>query len=152
MIVFAVERFDDVLLELPPIWQRHYDEIAEDKDRVPLAPDIERYVALDQAGMLHILTARRDGVLVGYIFSIVQYGLHYRTTLMASLDLYWLEHGYRGGRTALRLFRELERTLTARGVVKLFGNLKVARDQTSRLFEHLGWREAERLYVKTLGI
>lgn len=149
-VMFAVERFSAIRHELMPLWQAHYDEIAEDKGAIPLDPDWPKYLHFDAGGFLVIITARKAGALIGYAFAVLDTHLHYRSTLFAMLDLYYLKPEHRGGRTALRLFEALEAALVARGVVKVAGNTKLAHDQ-GRIFHHLGWREAERLYVKLLG-
>ena len=149
-VTVAPERFADVRDEIGALWLLHWQEIGQDKDVIPLDPDWDRYAALDASGHLAIVTVRKGGALIGYAFAIVDTHLHYRSTLFAALDLYFILPAHRGGRTALRLFQVLEAELKARGVVKAVGNTKLAHDQ-GRLFAFLGWREAERLYVKTLG-
>jgi GNAT superfamily N-acetyltransferase len=147
---FAVESFSDIRDEIMPLWQRHYDEIAEDQERVPLDPDWDKYDRLAVMGALQIVTARTVGQLVGYAFVVVDTHLHYRTTLFAVFDLYYVAPEHRGGRTALRLFQAVERHLASLGVVKAIANTKLAHDH-GRLFQFMGWREAERLFVKSLG-
>jgi hypothetical protein len=137
--------------EIWPLWQLHYVEIAEDKERIPLDPDWDKYDRLAEGGHLQIITARRDSALIGYVFAVVDTHLHYRTTLVAQFDLYWLRPKCRGGRTAWRMFEAMDQHLASLGVVKAFGNTKLAHDQ-GRLFEAMGWREAERLFVKSPGI
>ena len=101
-------------------------------------------------GSLAIVTARRADELVGYVFAVVDTHLHYRSTRFAMLDLYYLRPDCRGGRTFLRMLCEMQAMLMQAGVVKVIGNTKLAHDQ-GRVFEALGWREAERIFVKVLG-
>lgn len=150
MIAFSAERFAALVPEIMPLWEAHWLEIGQDRDRVPLDPDWEKYGRLDELGMLEITAARRDGALVGYVFSAVDTGLHYRTTLFAQQDLRYLRPDCRGGRTALRMAQAHEAQLRARGVVKMIGNVKRHHDRDGRLFRFLGWRAAETLFVKAL--
>lgn len=150
MITFQEEPWASVRGDVSALWRQHYDEIAEDKDLVPLDPDWDKYDALAHLGKLVIVTARRERELVGYVFSVVDTHLHYKSTLFSMSDIYWLRPSCRGGRTAWRLFEHTERVLADRGVMKMLSNTKLAHDQ-SRLFGALGWREAERLFVKTIG-
>jgi hypothetical protein len=150
MIEIAEEEWPSVRPVISTLWRQHYDEIAEDKDLVPLDPDWDKYDALADRGNLVIVTARRQRELVGYVFSVVDTHLHYKNTLFSMSDIYWLHPACRGGRTAWRLFGHTERVLAGRGVVKMLSNTKLAHDQ-GRLFGALGWREAERLFVKTIG-
>jgi hypothetical protein len=151
VIALAVEPWAVVQQEIEPLWRMHYDEIAEDHERVPLDPDWDKYRSLAQSGTLHIVTARRAGELVGYAFTIVSTHLHYRTTLFSFSDLYYLRPDCRGGRTAVRLFRFVEAEMQRLGVVKMVTNTKLGHDHR-RLFAWLGWREAERLFVKAPGV
>lgn len=134
--------------EIGPLWRRHYAEIAD--KRIPLDPDFDRYDQIALMGKLHVLTVRNRGKLVGYLFAIVDTHLHYRSTLFAAFDLYWIDPEYRCGWTGVRLFREAERTLRAKGVRKIVANTKVAKDM-SPIFAHLGFQETERIHTKYLG-
>ena len=150
MIIFAREPFPALAGEIMPLWEAHWREIGQDRERVLLDPDWDKYGRLDALGMLEITAARRGGALVGYLFSVVDTHLHYRSTIFAAQDLRYLRPDCRGGRTALRLAEAHEAQLRARGVVKAIGNVKLASDRDGRLFDHLGWRPAETLYVKAL--
>ena len=150
MIRFDRATFAEIEAEIAPLWAAHWAEIGQDRDRVPLDPDLAKYRALDAGGFLEITAARRDGALVGYVFSVVDTHLHYRSTLCAGQDLRYLRTDCRGGRTALRLAEAHEAQLRARGVVKAFANVKRAHDRDGRLFEHLGWTPSETLFTKVL--
>ena len=150
MIRFERARFADVEAEIAPLWAAHWAEIGQDRERVPLDPDLVKYRALDTLGMLEITAARRGSDLVGYVFSVVDTHLHYRSTLFAAQDLRYLAPACRGGRTALRLGQAHEAQLRARGVVKAFTNVKRAHDRDGQLFEHMGWKPVEILYTKVL--
>jgi GNAT superfamily N-acetyltransferase len=131
------------------LWRLHWQEIAQDAD-IPLEPDHATYTALDQAGQLHVVTARAaDGTLIGYWVGLIRPHLHYATTLHAFTDVYWLHPAYRRGLAGYRLFQAVERTLARRGVVKVMTATKVYQD-VSRLFERLGYRETERQWTKRL--
>lgn len=147
-LAYAVESWFDVRAEVGPLWRLHYAEIAD--KRIPLDPDFDRYDQIALLGKLHIVTVRDRGKLVGYLFAIVDTHLHYRHTLFAGFDLYWVDPVHRRGWAGVRLFREAEQTLRARGVRKVVANTKVAKDM-SRIFERLGFQEAERIHTKYLG-
>ncbi len=133
-----------------PLWQRHWEEIGTDKDRIPLDPDWQKYNELFLAGALHILGARdSNGVLVGYVFSIVGPHIHYKSTRVAFFDLYWLAPEYRKGTNGVRLFKETEKSLREHGVVKVFGQTKTFKD-VSMIFQRLGWKHVESVFTKVL--
>jgi len=148
-----VERWETYVQDAPPLWCLHYDEVALDQDVIPMDMDVERYAALDVADILHIVTMRTapEGHLVGYHTSLVAPHLHYKSTLVAAVDLYYVLPDYRKGWAGVRLFREAERTLKARGVVKIASGTKLHDGlDMSRLFVHLGYRLTEQLVTKLL--
>jgi GNAT superfamily N-acetyltransferase len=144
-----VEAYGDMLEEAKPLYQRHWEELALDQDAVPLAPDWERYAALEAAGALSIVTVRARGRLVGYSFMVVQRGLHYATTLEARMDMFWIAPEHRGRMGGVRLFREVERELIRRGVRRVYAGSKLHRD-SSRLFLALDYKPIEQWFSKML--
>lgn len=149
MVTFAVEDWFKVKEETAHLWPKHWAEVAVNKDVIQLDPDFETYDLLARGGMLHIVVARKDGEVVGYHYTIVRPHLHYRQSLSAFTDIYWVAPEHRTGRTPLRLFQFVEKTLKERGVQKAFTGTKLSLD-AGPLFEFLGWTETERTYIKIL--
>jgi GNAT superfamily N-acetyltransferase len=149
-LTFHTERWPEVLHELQEHWPAHWNEVATHKDKIPLDPDYVGYQRQHEGGHLHVTTARASGKLAGYVVAIVRPHLHYAHSLSAFYDLYYLAPAYRKGWNGVRLFREAERALKARGVERMFTGTKLSKD-ASRIFERLGWLETERLYVKWIG-
>lgn len=149
MITCQQEPWDECRNAVMAYWPDHWREVALDRDAVPLDPDVDAYDSHADTGVLHVVTVRKDGEVVGYHLSIVSPHLHYKSTLCAFVDIYWLRPDCRQGLTGLNLFKEVERTLKARGVVKVYSGTKRHLD-AGVLFERLGWTEAERLFTKTL--
>ncbi len=153
-LTFKKERFADIWTEIGPLFRLHYREIAQDKAAIPLAPDLVRYLTMEGQGILHIVTARHGTRLVGYVFYIVTFGLHYARTIHAQTDLTYLHPNYRFGRglslrksSGFRLLQAGERMLDDLKVEKRRGNVKLARD-FGRLYEELGYRPEEIIYSK----
>lgn len=135
--------------EARELFMRHWQEVALNHAEVPLDIDHARYDALADAGGLHVLTARRGGLLIGYQVTVVTPHLHYRSTLHGITDVYWIAPECRHGVTAIRLFQAAERELKKLGVRKLFTATKLHLDQ-GPLFERLGFKPVERLYAKLI--
>lgn len=146
---FQVEPYDICNAEITAHLPDHWHEIALDHEAVPLDKDEAAYQEMADIGMLHIVTVRQDGILVGYIAGFVRGHYHYKSTLHAFTDVFWLRPDCRKGMIGVKLFREYERTLKARGVVKAFIASKVFLDM-SVIFERLGWRKTETVYTKLL--
>jgi hypothetical protein len=123
--------------------------IALDLQEMPLDPDYGRYADLDAAGVLHISTVRGDGELVGYYANLVHPHPHYKSTLCAFLDVYWLAFDHRKPQTAIALFCFMEDRMRELGVRKMISMTKLAHD-VSPLFKRLGWKPVETAYTKLI--
>ena len=150
-VVFAVEPWATYAADATALWPLHWQEVALDQDTIKLDMDVERYKALDEAKILHIVTGRDQGRLVAYWTGLVTPHLHYASTLHALTDLYYVHPLWRRGTTALRLFGAAHRSLKARGVVKIASGCKLhsGLDMT-RLFLFMGYAHAENLFTKLL--
>ena len=149
MTVYAVEPWAAFKAEAAEMFVRHWQEIALNHADVPLDIDHAKYDSLAAAGALHVLTARREGRLIGYHVAIVSGHLHYASTLHGITDVYYVAPEFRHGVTGMRMFQAVEREMKAIGVKKLFTATKLHLDQGT-LFEHLGYKPVERLYAKII--
>lgn len=147
-VTFAVESFKECLPEMKALLVEHWKEIASDHELIPLDPCYDEYFVMEDQGMLSTCVARCEGKMVGYHLSFIRPHLHYRQTLSAIVDIYFVLPEFRGG-TGYRLFQFVEKTLRERGVKKIFTACKLAHD-VGPLFERLGYKEHERLYTKVL--
>ncbi len=126
----------------------HWAEIAD--QRIPLDVWYDCYDAMAKVGQLHIVTVRDSGLIVGYHWSIVRPHLHYKQSLTAYTDIYYLFPKYRKGMNGIKLFKFAEKTLKERGVQRMYTASKVKLDM-SVVFERLGWSKTEVVYTKLLG-
>ncbi len=154
-LTYQWERFASIARELPPLFKRHWREIALNQDKVHLDPDWDRYFAYDLAGILHCLTVRSNGLLVGYVFVLVFPHLHYASTLWAQTDIFWLDPAYRQGLTGYRMLKEMEWYLKAGGVKVIYANAKLhfeaGRGTIGPLLKRLGFEPVEMIYSKFIG-
>jgi len=111
VITYQVEKYADVINEIWPMLVAHYLEICTDIEIKPFDPDLDRYQAMEDAGILRIFTARDNddhpvmGALVGYFVSVILPGLHYQQTTMAINDIMYIDPAYRGGTCGYRLVK-----------------------------------------------
>jgi len=134
--------------ELQALATREYDEVGQ-KDLDHLNIDWKRYCELDTNGKLATFIAKRDGVIVGYAVFIVQTHIHYCGALVAANSAVYIVPEARVGRVAIKLLRYAQIGLAAQGVKKIYYHVKRERD-FGRLLEHLGYRDAERMYAKVI--
>lgn len=150
MITAQVEPYKDCLPELMACYDHHWEELALNKDKVPLAPQYDVYEARDDAGQLLLVTLRDTGRLVGYFIGFIAPGLHYKTCLTLTMDIFWTHPDVRGGFAGVKLFRAVEKDARRRGVHRIFYGSKMHKD-ASRLFEFLKMEPVEMYYTKWIG-
>jgi hypothetical protein len=145
-----VESFSRIAGELPPLFLRHWEELALNRDSIPLDPDWDRMFMLEAQGILHVTTARADGVLVGYIFNIVTRHLHYKSNLFAEIDMFWLDPSYRGTWFWLRWFKDNQRMLDKLGVKHVHVGIKnhFMAGRVGNIFRRLGYKPVETMWAK----
>ena len=147
---YQVEPYCAVREEVRGLLALHWAEIAQNRDKIKLAVDEDAYERMQVAGLLHIVTARVDGRLIGYCVHFVNRHLHYKNDLMAGCDIYFIHPDHRRGRIGLQLFAEVERTLKARGVKKIIFIVNCAHDHRA-IFHRLGYADTEMVLTKYVG-
>lgn len=149
-VTYQVEDWFSCRPEMEWLLPIHWQEIANDKDKIKLNPWWEAYEEMARNGQLQIVTVRTDEKIVGYHWSIIRPHLHYRDSLTAYTDIYYLHPAYRKGMNGMKLFKFAEACWRKRGVQKAYTASKFKLDM-SRIFERLGWHRAEACYTKFIG-
>jgi L-amino acid N-acyltransferase YncA len=139
MITIQEEEYPAFVQEARPLFPAHWAELALDKDEVPLDPNYDEYLQRYQAGQCLIVTAREDGTLAGYSVNFVAPGLHYRTCLTLTTDIYWVRPDARGARMGLEMFDRVHELAYARGVKRIFAGVK-EHFSAAWMFERMEWR------------
>lgn len=150
MITIAIEPFSEFVHEVQPLLPLHWEELALNKDKVPLDPKYEDYHARDEVGGVMVAVVRESGKLIGYFIGMIAPGLHYKTCLTCTMDIFYVHPEHRGNGTGYKLFRFVEAELKRRGVQRMFVGSKLHKD-ASWLFDRLGYTEVERYYSHWLG-
>lgn len=152
MVSFQVERFADFIGEAAPLLQRHWEELALNKERVPLRIDHLRYAALEDRGQHLICTARAGSRLIGYAAYFVEpHGpINYTGKQWAESNVFWLHPEFRVGRTALKLLLFAEEELRRRSTFIMRTRTKIEHPAAGRMLEHLGHKPIETVYSKVL--
>lgn len=150
-ITYQWEQFPALVREIAPLFRAHWQEIATNKADVPLDPNYDLFCQYALAGVLHVLTVRADGVLVGYVFAMIGPHLHYESTLWCHVDMFWLDPQYRSGWTGVRMFFELlrwcrEKNARVVSVVEKLHFRNKHNRRVERLFRYLGFKPIERVF------
>lgn len=149
-IIYSVETLDQCLEEMKPILEKHYEEVAMYKDKVPLSPDYEKYYLLEEAGVFHIVTVRDKGRLIGYFLSMLSPNLHYSQDIFAVNDILYLDQEYRELGVGQKMFEFAEERLRELGASVLAIHMKTALPFDT-LCLGMGYDYAERNYTKYIG-
>ena len=151
MLTCQVESLTERLEEFKHLVPLHWEELALNKDKVPLDPQYEVYAAREARGELLFVTMREAGKPVGYFVGFIAPGLHYKGCLTCTMDIFYIAQELRNqGLPGVRLFRFVENELKRRGVQRWFVGSKVHAD-ASALFEFLKFECVEVYYSKWIG-
>lgn len=148
-VTFLAEDWVDCWREMESLWPAHHKEVALHHAEVPLAPDMEQYSFMQARGQLSVLVGRCEGRIVGYYISIIKPHLHYKDTLHAFTDVYYIAPEFRQGMTGWRMFLEMKKLWKLRGVKKAFTATKAHLDIGPLLLRD-GWELAEHTYCVLL--
>lgn len=148
-IAFHVEPWASFKTEAADLFPRHWQEVALNRDAIKLNIDFGTFDRLDEAGQLHVVVARDDGI-AGYWLGVIHPHLHYRDSLTAYTDVFYMRQESRRDTWAfVRMLKFVESSLKAKGVQKMFISSKCHKD-LSPIFEHAGMTRSEVVYTKLL--
>lgn len=149
-MIFAEEKLKDCLEEIKPLLHEHWLEVANDKEVIKLNPAYDIYLSLEESGILHVVTARNNGELVGYFISMVIPDLHYSDHIFANNDILFLKKEFRNGAFAYKMFSFAEEKLIALGASAIHIRMKTS-FPFDALCEKLGYKFVEKVYRKVVG-
>jgi len=150
VITYQKEAFITIMAELPPLVLEHYKEVSIGENGDDVQVDWKRYVSLEMAGALHILTVRAGGKLVGYHFNMVYPHLRHSDRLCSWSDVFFVLSEYRRGTVGLKLFTENEKMLAKMGVKKVFTATKM-HINLQKLMKRLKYKAIETVFTKWIG-
>lgn len=85
----------ELLDEMLPLLVKHYKEIAHYQD-IPLEPDYDSYIRMEEMDMVRAYTARDEGGLIGYAVFLVRSNIHYKSSKQAVQDVLYIDPSKRG--------------------------------------------------------
>lgn len=138
--------------EVKPLLQKHWEEIADNKDKVQLNPDEGAYFLCQENGALHCLSCREKDTnkLVGYLVTFFINHPHYKEHKFAQNDIFYLDPSYRKGSLGIKLIKEHEKCMKKFGVSIIMYHFKPKKD-FSKILERLGHSLFEYTYSKYIG-
>jgi GNAT superfamily N-acetyltransferase len=149
-LTYKRESLESVRYEVDDLFQRHWEDIALNKDKIKLNPDWSFYENLYSSGNLGIYTARSNGELVGYFVVVAAPHPHYKDHYFATNDIVFIHPDYRRGLAGYKLIKFAEEDLKKNGVSVLVINTK-AHAPFDTLLQRMKFTLTERVYSKYLG-
>lgn len=149
MITVQIEKFRQFMVEFDLLCREHWEEIARNRDIVPLSPDYQRYLKLDSMDMLCCSTAREDGKLIGYCINMVMPHMHYSETIWSINDLLFLTKSKRGSFIGAELLKSAMDDMRKRNVKIFHMHAKIQHD-IKPLMKRLDFTAIETIYEKVL--
>lgn len=146
---FQWEPFSAIVREWLPLARKQYEERAYLLDEVPMDVDFDRYFLQALAGILHCMTVRVDGLLVGYAFALIGPHLHHNSTIFSIEDMYWLDPLYREGLTGYKMLKHFDEGLRERDVEVSWISESLLRERTvAPMLERLGYKPIQTIWAK----
>lgn len=145
--VFKAERLKDILDEIHPLHEAHFQETEKHRLGFGLDPDYDAMLASELRGRMLQFTMRTgEGKLVGNIRMYINKSLH-TGTLYASEDTYFVLPEHRQGFAALRFWQFMEDCVKAIGVREVRTDSKVL-NKVHKLNEYCGYKHVANKYIK----
>jgi GNAT superfamily N-acetyltransferase len=143
------EDYDAFRIEGKALIERHWNEVGSHRDILRLDVDHTRYVALQKAGVFHLLTARADGKLIGYFGVLITPHTRDRNALIGMDEFIYAAPDYRRDLVGWRMLKEGMKYLGEAGC-HLIAFREKTRRRNGGYLKRLGFQPAE--LVSTLVI
>lgn len=94
-VEFFEEKFSEQYPTMIYLFEKHWEEVGYENEKVKFAPDYEKYIDLERLGMLTLLVARDKGNIVGYCIDITNTHMHHKHDIYAVNDVFYVKTEYR---------------------------------------------------------
>jgi len=149
-ITYQREYCDDVDDSWVALFNAHYEEIAWNKSKIPLRPNLKKYASMEANGAMVCYTARQDEKIIGYAVWFITEHPHYQDTKMAMNDIIYIAKEKRGSMTGIKLLEYSENKLKGLGVQTIGLHIKKVFDW-GKVAERIGYECVESTYQKWVG-
>lgn len=147
-----VELFEAIKEEIAEILPIHYDELAMNKEHVPLDFDYERYLQMEENGGLFVVTLRKESTLIGYYIGFVGPEPHYASTYCCMTDIFYVLPDYRRDGAGKLLFKTVEFELKLLGIDRWFVSIKDhSKAGAEAMMKAMEFKQIETTFSKWIG-
>lgn len=145
-LTFQAERLIDIIPEIHPLHEAHWQETEEHRHGLALDLDYDSMVTEEQNGTMIQYTARADRRLVGNFRMYLRRSRH-TGTMFAKEDTLYLAPEYRHGRNSLKFLEYPKASLRAMGIREFRADVKTGAPAAARLLEFRGFKPVGTEYV-----
>lgn len=138
---------DELITQLKPLLEAHFDEVEHYKD-IPLDPNYEAYKLMDHAGVIRLFTAREKKELVGYSILFVMPAYHYKSSIQATHDVLFVKKEHRGIGEKFIQFCDSE--LQSEGVQVVYQSVKLTHN-FGHMLTRIGYQHVDNVYYRRLN-
>lgn len=149
--VLGLEPISDCVDEITKIHQAHWDETEVLYLTRPMDPDYDYLSSMEANRQFVLFTIRDpDGNLIGNLGYFIAISTHFKGSLMAREDFFFIDKAHRGSGLARRFYQYSEECLTQLGV-KLIGisdKAPCGGKSLGPLLEREGFKAVSTIYIK----
>lgn len=128
----------------------HWEQVANNKDKIKLSPDVEKYILLQEAGVLRNIALLDGDKIVGYSVVFIQPHLHYKQDLFAAVDVMYVDEEHRNSKAGLLLINETEKLCKDLGVSVLTYHTKPQHAAIEKILYRKEYKHMENIIGKCL--
>lgn len=129
----------------------HWSELALNKDKVYLKPDVNKYVSLQQTDSLYNIVVYKDEIIVGYSIILLSSHIHYQDHKYANVDVVYVHPNYRHSTIGARLLVATEQLAKDNGANIIVHHAKPYVPMIIKPLEKLNYQLYELIYGKYIG-
>lgn len=149
MIQFQTETLDQAWDDLVPLIHAYWKEAETHRHYQGLELKRERYDEYERAGMLHCVTVRDDGVLIGYALGYISKSMRSQALTWGD-DMFYLMPAYRGQSIGKALMWFIEDCCQKGGISEIVLNALTGAG-VPEMLEHVDYTPVSVQYSKRLS-
>ena len=109
--------------------------------------DHDQFLAMDDIGVLYVITARKDNDIVGFVIAAIQNDIFFKSIKTAYCLFYYMDKKCRGNGNGFNLFKFADDEFRNSGAKRGFMSRKI-HINNENLFSKLGYNHIESNYEK----
>jgi GNAT superfamily N-acetyltransferase len=148
--VYDVDAYE-FLDEASDLLYEHWEELALNKEKIPLKTDRNKYKQLQDTGILKNIVVYNEDKIVGYSVILNQPHLHYCENSYAYVDVIYVSKEHRNGSVGARLLVATEQLAKDLGASVVLHHAKPYVPMIIKPLEKLGYSLYEQIYGKYIG-